>query len=204
MIPARARQASPISWIKSLPSMMDLWNTPTFIHRMHKTYEGDQPPDQKTDELGEIVWVKKSEIERYGYQSILKPVDRYRAGLKSVDDYSTATFGKKFVDLSEDEQDQVLGAMKEGNASDFFKDPTDKQFFDMFQDDTIRRHVLRPSLWRQQGHDRLEADRLSRCTESVHSHRYGYGRSRSPAAKPCHAASFSFGHECESKCDRSA
>ena len=133
-----AREAGVANFVDKKLAFHDGFVEYTYVHPPHaKTYEGDPPPDQKTDELGEIIWVKKSEIERYGYQSILKPVDRYRAGLKSVDDYSTATFGKKFVDLSEDEQDQVLGAMKDGNASDFFKDPTDKQFFDMLQHDTI-------------------------------------------------------------------
>jgi gluconate 2-dehydrogenase gamma chain len=133
-----AREAGVANFVDKQLAFNDGFVEYTYVHPPHaKTYEGDTPPDQKTDELGEIVWVKKSEIERYGYQSILKPIDRYRAGLKSVDDYSTKIYGRKFVDLSEDEQDQVLGDMKNGKASDSFKDPTDKEFFKMLQDDTI-------------------------------------------------------------------
>jgi hypothetical protein len=133
-----AREAGVANFVDKKLAFNDGYVEYTYTHPPHaKTYEGDQPPDQKTDELGEIVWIKKSEAERYGYQSILKPVDRYRAGLKSVNDYSTAKYGSKFVDLPEATQDQVLSDMEAGNASDYFKDPTDKQFFKMLQDDTI-------------------------------------------------------------------
>lgn len=134
-----AREAGVTNFIDKQLAFHDGFVEYTYTHPPHaKAYEGDQPPDQKSDELGEIVWVKKSEIERYGYQSIRKPVDRYRAGLKSVNDYSISKFGKKYVDLSETEQDQVLSDMEAGNAADFFKDPTDKQFFKMLQNDTIQ------------------------------------------------------------------
>ncbi|MGE5378691.1 MAG: gluconate 2-dehydrogenase subunit 3 family protein [Bacteroidota bacterium] len=134
-----AREAGVTNFIDKQLAFHDGYVEYTYIHPPHaKTYEGNQPPDQKTDELGEIIWVKKSEIERYGYQSLLKPTERYHAGLASVDAYSKATFGRNFVDLTEDQQDQVLTAMGKGDAADFFKDPTDKQFFKMLQDDTIQ------------------------------------------------------------------
>ena len=133
-----AREAGVTNFIDKQLAFRDGFVEYTYVHPPHaKTYEGDQPPNVIADELGEIIWVKKSEIERYGYQSILKPTERYHAGLKSVDDYSISKFGKKFVDLSETEQDQVLSDMEAGNAEKFFKDPTDKQFFKMLQNDTI-------------------------------------------------------------------
>jgi gluconate 2-dehydrogenase gamma chain len=133
-----AREAGVANFVDKKLAFNDGYVEYTYTSAPHaKTYEGDTPPSDTTDELGEIIWVKKSEIERYGYQSILKPVDRYRAGLKSVDDYSKSQYGNKFVDLSEESQDAVLSAMKDGKASDFFKDPSDKQFFDMLQHDTI-------------------------------------------------------------------
>ncbi len=134
-----AREAGVTNFIDKKLAFRDGFVEYTYIHSPHaKTYEGDQPPDQKTDELGEIIWVKKSEIERYGYQSLLKPTARYHAGLASIDAYSKATFGANFVDLTEDQQDQALTAMENGDAADFFKDPTEKQFFKMLQDDTIQ------------------------------------------------------------------
>src|ERR1043165_1295683 len=134
-----AREAGVTNFIDKQLAFHDGFVEYTYVHPPHaKAYEGDQPPSQTSDEHGEIVWVKKSEIERYGYQSILKPVDRYRAGLKSVNDYSESKFGRNFVDLSETEQDQVLSDMEAGAAADFFKDPTDKAFFKMLQQDTIQ------------------------------------------------------------------
>lgn len=133
-----AREAGVTNFIDKKLAFNDGFVEYTYIHPPHaKPYEGDQPPEQKTDELGEIVWVKKAELERYGYQSILKPRERYHSGIASVDAYSKATFGAKFVDLTEDQQDKVLTAMENGDAASFFKDPTDKQFFKMLQDDTI-------------------------------------------------------------------
>ncbi len=133
-----AREAGVTNFIDKQLAFHDGFVEYTYVHPPHaKAYEGDQPPPDKSDELGEIVWVKKSELERYGYQSIMKPVDRYRAGLKSVNDYSKSKYGNVFAKLSETQQDAILGAMESGDATDFFKDPTDKQFFKMLQDDTI-------------------------------------------------------------------
>ncbi|MGE5251635.1 MAG: gluconate 2-dehydrogenase subunit 3 family protein [Bacteroidota bacterium] len=134
-----AREGGVANYVDKKLAFNDGFVEYTYVHPPHaKPYEGDQPPDQKTDELGEIIWVKKSELERYGYQSILKPVERYHAGLKSVDDYSISKFGRKYAELSEREQDQVLADMQAGLAADFFKDPSDEQFFKMIQDDAVQ------------------------------------------------------------------
>jgi len=111
----------------------------TYTQAPHaKTYEGDQPPDQKSDEQGPIVWVKKSEIERYGYQSIRTPLERYQRGLEFVNRFAKEKYGSDFMDLSEDQQDEIIGTMEKGDTPDYFKDPTGKQFFDMLKGDTIQ------------------------------------------------------------------
>jgi gluconate 2-dehydrogenase gamma chain len=134
-----AREAGVTNFIDKKLAFHDGYVKYTYLQAPHaKTYEGDQPPDQKSDELGEIVWVKKSEIERYGYQSLLKPVDRYRAGIAAMDRFANEKYGSNFVDLSEDQQDELIDALEKGNAPDYFKDPTGKQFFDMLQDDTVQ------------------------------------------------------------------
>ena len=56
-----------------------------------------------------------------------------------MNQYSNENAGANFVDLSEDQQDQILDAMESGDAqfsSD--SDPTAKQFFDMLKGDTIQ------------------------------------------------------------------
>jgi hypothetical protein len=134
-----AREAGVTNYIDKMLTFQDGYVEYTYIQPPHaKTYEGDQPPDQKSDEQGEIVWVKKSEIERYGYQSLLKPTERYSAGIAAVDRFSNEKFGSNFVDLSADQQDQIVDALEKGDAPDYFKDPTGKQFFDMLQGDTIQ------------------------------------------------------------------
>ena len=103
-----------------------------------KTYEGDQPPPPETVDGYQVVWVKKSEIDRYGFQSNLTPAERYHSGLSSVDQYSNKKYGSDFVDLSADQQDQVLTDMEKGEADDVFKDPTAKDFFKLLQDHTVQ------------------------------------------------------------------
>lgn len=134
-----AREAGVANFIDKMLAFHEGYVTYTYVEPPHaKTYEGDQPPADQADELGKIVWVKKSEIDRYGYQSLLSPLERYRNGLESVNKFSNEKFGSDFVDLPEDAQDQVLEAMHNGDASDYFTDPTDKQFFDMLQGDTVQ------------------------------------------------------------------
>ncbi len=103
-----------------------------------KAYEGDQPPDQMSDELGPIIWVKKDEIERYGDQSTLKLLDRYRNGIGYVNAYAKSKFGAPFADLQAAQQDQIIKDMTQDLAKDFFKDPSDTAFFHMLQTHTIQ------------------------------------------------------------------
>jgi gluconate 2-dehydrogenase gamma chain len=98
-----------------------------------KLYEGDTPP-QKDDE--KTVWVKKSEIDRYGFQSDSRPQETYRKNLAAVDQYAQTKFQKKFVDLSEDQQDQLLMDMESGDTQGF-EDDNDRVFFTVLRQDTI-------------------------------------------------------------------
>ncbi len=103
-----------------------------------KAYEGNQPPDQKSDELGPIIWVKRDQIERYGSQSTLKLLDRYRNGVGYVNAYAKSKFGNEFADLQADQQDQIIKDMISDTAKDFFKDPTDTGFFQLLQTHTVQ------------------------------------------------------------------
>src|SRR5205085_7933467 len=84
----------------------------------------------------QVVWVKKSELPRYGFQSIQSPREIYRIGIASVDRYSQQKFQKKFVDLSEDQQDQIVSDMAADKAEGFDK-PSGKEFFTVLRTDTI-------------------------------------------------------------------
>jgi gluconate 2-dehydrogenase gamma chain len=175
-----AREAGVTNFIDKKLSFHDGYVVYTYTQPpFAKTYEGDQPPAQTSNQDGGVVWVKKSEIERYGFQSPLSPLERYRNGIASVNRYANEKFGANFADLTEDQQDQILGAMEKGEA-DFSAsspgqtgtpqpatpgigespDPTAKQFFDMLQGDTVQGMFADPAYggnkdmigWRQIGY----------------------------------------------------
>lgn len=144
-----AREAGVTTYIDALLAYNDGFAEPAYFQApFAKTYEGQAPPASPTPSVSPragvnpagqpaVVWVQKQELDRYGYQSHLTPAGQYRAGLGAVDAYARAKFGKKFVDLSEGQQDQLLGDMEAGKATGF-TEPTDKGFFKLLRDDTIQ------------------------------------------------------------------
>ncbi len=84
----------------------------------------------------EVVWVSQEDIERYGYQSRLTPLEVYTIGLAAVDRYANGKHGKRFADLSGDQQDEIVGAMANGDIKDFDPDLTAQSFFQ-----NLRRHT---------------------------------------------------------------
>lgn len=96
------------------------------------------PAAQALPAAYEIIWVPSSEIARYGYQSILTPREVYRIGVAALDRYVNGKYGKDFVDLDENQQDEVVGAMVDGKISnaDFDKNLSAESFFH-----NVRRHT---------------------------------------------------------------
>ena len=134
-----ALEAGVTNFIDKKLAFHDGYITYTYTQPPHaKTYEGDRPPDQNSDELGKIIWVKKSEADRYGYQSIRPPVERYHRGIEALNRFANEQAGADFADLSEDQQDKIIDVLESGDAPDYFEDPTGKQFFDMLKGDTIQ------------------------------------------------------------------
>jgi hypothetical protein len=62
--------------------------------------------------------------------------DFYRRGLKQLDAYCRKTYGQPFVRLAAAQQDEVIGALEEGNAGEFAW-PTAQAFFT-----TMRTHTM--------------------------------------------------------------
>lgn len=89
-----------------------------------------------TRDIYDYVTLPADQIARYGYQSVLSPQEVYQRGLEYIDAFSQVQFQKNFVDLSTDEQDQILTAMDEGNATEF-EGPSGKAFFTKLRNDTI-------------------------------------------------------------------
>lgn len=87
-------------------------------------------------DIYDFVSLPADQIARYGYQSVLTPQEIYRRGLGFVDAYAATLFQKDFVDLTTDQQDQILTDMDEGNATGF-AGPSGKAFFTQLRNDTI-------------------------------------------------------------------
>jgi gluconate 2-dehydrogenase gamma chain len=87
-------------------------------------------------DIYDYVSVAQEQTARYGYQSVLTPQEFYRRGLGFVDDYAQSQFQKDFIDLSAEQQDQVLTDMEADKATGF-DGPSGKAFFTQLRNDTI-------------------------------------------------------------------
>jgi gluconate 2-dehydrogenase gamma chain len=87
-------------------------------------------------DIYEYVPVAQDQIARYGFQSVLTPQEIYRSGLGFVDVYSQSKFKADFIDLSADQQDQILTDMEADEATGF-GGPSAKAFFTQLRNDTI-------------------------------------------------------------------
>jgi len=63
----------------------------------------------------DTILVSADDLGRYGFQSDQTPQEAYRAGLRMLDVFTRAGYGRTFVDLTEGEQDLVLGALETAN-----------------------------------------------------------------------------------------
>jgi gluconate 2-dehydrogenase gamma chain len=89
-----------------------------------------------TRDIYDYVPVAADQIARFGYQSVLSPQEIYRRGLQFVDAYAQSQFQNNFVDLSAEQQDQILTDMQADKATGF-NGPGGKAFFTQLRNDTI-------------------------------------------------------------------
>jgi len=75
-------------------------------------------------------------VSRYGYQSVMTPQQLYRRGIAFVDAYAQSQHQLSFIELSTDQQDQILADMAADKATGF-DGPTGKGFFSQLRNDTI-------------------------------------------------------------------
>jgi gluconate 2-dehydrogenase gamma chain len=101
-------------------------------------YDEDDPPSpEEMDAVYGVIWVPKDELERYGYQTVMTPREEYRMGLVALDRYANQEFDDNFVELSEDQQDQIVEAMANDEAEGF-DEPAAGDFFETLRDHTIQ------------------------------------------------------------------
>ena len=131
-----AREAGVVTYIDNFLNVKDGLPEPTYREPpFARTYAGNRPPAD-TDGPYKVLWIPYDQIERYGYQSMLTPRDVYRIGVAATDRYANAQFGKDFVNLSETQQDSIIGAMAGGSVTSFDKELSAESFFH-----TLRRHT---------------------------------------------------------------
>lgn len=87
-------------------------------------------------DIYDYVNVAAEHIGRYGYQSVLSPQEIYRRGIAYVDAYAQEQFEQDFVELTPEQQDEILTAMDEDTATGF-EGPSARAFFTQLRNDTI-------------------------------------------------------------------
>jgi len=129
-----AREAGVVYYIDNMLSHENGFVEPTYrLSPFAETYQGEGPPPDAGN--FDVVWIAEDQVERYGYQSILTPRDVYRAGLASLDRFANQSFGATFVELDAEQQDLLVGAMLDGEATGF-EEPSGEAFFHV-----LRRHT---------------------------------------------------------------
>ncbi len=133
-----AREAGVVTFIDNMLAFNEGFDDPTYRQAPYaEVYEGDQPPsDASAQSQFQVVYVSKDEIDRYGFQSIMTPRESYRVGLMALDSYAQTKFIAKFMDLTEDQQDQIVDDLTNDKA-DNFSHPSGSDFFDRVRGDTI-------------------------------------------------------------------
>jgi gluconate 2-dehydrogenase gamma chain len=130
-----AREAGVVYFIDHMMTFHDGDDEATYRQAPHALSYDLTPP--VTFDPAKDVPVSKDALPRYGYQSSMTPSAEYRAGIAAVDKYATTKFGKRFVVLSEDQQDMILMDMATGKATGFDK-PDAESFFDTLRDHTLQ------------------------------------------------------------------
>jgi gluconate 2-dehydrogenase gamma chain len=83
-----------------------------------------------------VIPIPKNQFDRYGYQSLLPPAEIFRRGLTALDAHSRARYGAPFLELSEEDQDAVMGELAEDDSDDFDV-PSAEGFFELARRYTI-------------------------------------------------------------------
>lgn len=131
-----AREAGVVTYIDTALALVDGFWRPTYTRPpFAETYTGEPLPEASAGGTDRI-FVAEDEVDRYGFQSPLTPREIYRQGLPFVDALAREQFGARFTDLTEDEQDEVVAVIADGEA-DTFEEPSASLFFDTIRQDTI-------------------------------------------------------------------
>jgi gluconate 2-dehydrogenase gamma chain len=126
-----AREACVTHYIDRKLAEHKTFATTTYFHPPFAKPAKDHPPGF----AGDTVYVAEDELDRYGFQSSLTPQQSYRLGLEELDAYSRKLHHRPFRELSDGQQDAIIGDLEDDKVKSFVK-PTGGGFFDMLLDDT--------------------------------------------------------------------
>jgi gluconate 2-dehydrogenase gamma chain len=87
-------------------------------------------------DIYDYVPIAAEQLSRYGYQSVLSPQEVYRRGLEYVDAYAQSLFQKNFIEVTPEQQDQILTDMADDKATTF-EGPSGSGFFMQLRNHTI-------------------------------------------------------------------
>jgi gluconate 2-dehydrogenase gamma chain len=87
-------------------------------------------------DIYDYITVSPDLASRFGYQSVLTPQEFYRRGLEYVDAYAQSQYQNNYVDLTTEEQDQILTDMDEDKATGY-GGPSARAFLTQLRNDTI-------------------------------------------------------------------
>lgn len=133
-----AHEAGVVTFIDNTLAWHEGNDQPTYIKPpFAMTYTGSSPPSSDTVNGYQVIWVKESEITRYGAQSRYTPKETYRMNLPIIDAYAHARFGKAFVALSEAQQESIVTRLAEGTIPGFKSKLDCIAFFAM-----VRTHMI--------------------------------------------------------------
>jgi gluconate 2-dehydrogenase gamma chain len=134
-----AREAGVVYFIdRSIAGTNEGFTLKTYAQGPYLQVNEDQATVESTSrtDIYRVVETPSDQVSRYGFQSVLNPQDIYRRGLEFVDAYAQTTFNDEFLNLSEQQQDQILVDMDADEATGFDA-PSGKAFFTRLRNDTI-------------------------------------------------------------------
>lgn len=115
-----AREMGAVVYIDYVLAMQEGYGERTYREPPYaQTYEGDQPPAQSQNTDFPTIWIPADQIKRYGYQHRLSPREVYRLALPAIDQYCQQTYGGRFVDLSEADQDKLIDDLYNNRVTGF-------------------------------------------------------------------------------------
>ena len=136
-----AREAGVVTFIDFALARGDGFNEPIYrFPPFAHGFEGDEPPED--DGYG-VVWVEEEELERYGFQSALTAREIFRVGIAVLNSEARGIYGGDFAELAEEQQDELLMALEDGEVEGF-ADPSAEEFFDIVYEFTLQGFLSDP------------------------------------------------------------